>query len=138
MKNKTAFFVPVILIGFSYFMLSYNVESNKIKDRNMNSDKIEIPADVQLLIKDKCIGCHNTDSKNSKSKSKLNFDKFTNGEYSTGKMVSKLGKITKVLNKNDMPPEKFLVKYPNKKLTSDESDLLLNWANEQGKVLSGE
>jgi hypothetical protein len=66
---------------------------------------------------------------------KMNFDKFTNGNYSKGKTISKLGKITKQLNKNKMPPKKFLDKYPDKKLTEDESKLILNWASEQSAIL---
>ena len=69
---------------------------------------------------------------------KMNFDKFTNGEYSTGKTISKLGKITKQLDKGKMPPKKYLDKYPDKKLTEEENQLLLNWASEQSNLLNKE
>ena len=60
--------------------------------------------------------CHNTDSKNTKGKMKFNFDKITNGDYSTGKVASKLRKIVSELNENSMPPKKFLSKHPEKAL----------------------
>ena len=96
------------------------------------------PSDVLAIIDNKCSQCHRSDSKNSKSKSKLNYDKFTNGDYSNGKLVSKFGKLTKQLNGNKMPPKKYLGKNPDKKLTEEESALLLSWAKEQSKLLSGE
>ncbi len=36
----------------------------------------EVPEDVQAVIKGKCFGCHNTESRNDKAKEKLVFDKL--------------------------------------------------------------
>lgn len=138
MKNKATFLVPLVLIVVSYVMLSYTIKTEDVYTKTIHSENIEIPEDVKLVLENKCMGCHSTDSKNAKSKMKLNFDKFTNGKYSTGKLVSKFGKITKQLNKSKMPPEKFLKKYPDKKLSEEESGLLISWATEQKKALSSE
>lgn len=138
MKNRTSFIVPTVLLGLAYIMFSYNIEPNKEYENIINTDQIEIPSDVQSVLDDKCMSCHNSESKGSKSKLKLNFDKFTNGDYSTGKLVSKLGKIKKQLDKNKMPPKKYLTKNPDKKLSVDEFDLIKNWAIDQGEILVGE
>ena len=37
-----------------------------------------------------------------------------------------------------MPPKKFLDKYPDKKLTEEESKLLLNWASKESTILKKE
>ncbi len=99
---------------------------------------IEIPAEVFAVIDKKCYGCHNTESRGEKSKKKLNWDYFTNGEYNNVKIFAKLGKIEKILGENKMPPAKFLEKYPDKTLTDDEHQLLLSWAKKQKETLQNE
>ena len=134
MKNRTAFFAPLIMLGFSYILFSYSVEPKTVEV----VENIEIPADVQSIIDNKCITCHNSESDSQKSKMKLNFDKFTNGKYTNSKLISKLGKIKKQLEKGKMPTEKYLKKNPDKKLTTEESNLLMDWATEQRNILAGE
>lgn len=128
----------MILVGLSYILHSFTFESEAKYRPLISSENIDIPDDVKSIIDNKCITCHSNESSNYKAKMKMNFEKFTNGKYSNGKLVSKLGKIAKKLNANKMPPEKYLVENPDKKLTDDETKLLLNWAAEQRKVLAGE
>ena len=130
--------MSLFVVGLSYVLLSYNTESNSDYKVILNEDPIEIPSDVESILENKCFECHKSDSKGSKSKLKLNFDKFINGDYSNGKLASKLGKITKQLNNNKMPPKKHLKKNPDQKLSSDESKLIINWATEQANILAGE
>ena len=134
MKKRTTFIVPLIMIGFSYFLYSYSPESKG----DEITVTIEIPTDVQSVIDNKCITCHNTESDSQKSKMKLNFDKFINGKYTTSKLISKLGKINKQIEKGKMPTEKYLKKNPDKKLTAEESKLLMDWATDQRNILAGE
>ena len=138
MKNKSTIAVLVLLLGISYVLISYKDLPDDDYSSFSKMDNIDIPSDVLAIIDNKCSGCHRSNSKNQKSKSKLNYDKFTNGDYSKGKLVSKFGKLTKQLSENKMPPKKYLGKNPDKKLTEEESALLLNWAEEQTKLLSGE
>lgn len=138
MKKLTTLIASLIIISFSYVLFSYNIESTEYDQPMLILEDIEIPENVQLIFDNKCIRCHSAESKTSKSKSKLNFDKFTNGDYSTSKLVSKIGKISKQINKNGMPPKKFLAKNPDKKLTEEESKLIIDWATEQQKILVGE
>ncbi len=141
MKNRITNLMPAILLFLSFFMFSYTTDTlhNNYETINFtNSEEIVIPNDVHEVLKEKCYGCHNTESRGEKSKKKFNIDHLTDGNYSKGKFVSKLGDIVEVLEEKNMPPEKFLVKYPNKELTADESLLLINWANNQIKILMGE
>ena len=138
MKNKSTISVLVLLFGISYLMISHKALPGDDYSSLSKMETIDIPSDVLAIIDNKCSQCHRSDSKNSKSKSKLNYDKFTNGDYSNGKLVSKFGKLTKQLNGNKMPPKKYLGKNPDKKLTEEERALLLSWATEQSKLLSGE
>ncbi len=134
MKNITALSLTLVFVTFSLMMLSFNVRSEY--KAILNSDNIEFPEEVQSILDNKCMTCHNTEAKNFKSKSKLNFDKFSNGDYSKGKAGKKLGKITKKINENKMPPEKYLNKNPDKKLSKEESELLKGWAKEQKEILA--
>jgi len=138
MKNKAAILIPMILVGLSYFLHSFTVASEAKYRPLISSESIDIPDDVKSIIDNKCLSCHSDESTSYKSKMKMNFDKFTNGKYSNGKLVSKFGKIAKKLNANKMPPEKYLVENPDKKLTDDETKLLLSWAADQRKILAGE
>jgi len=138
MKRRSRIIIFVFVLGLSSLLLSYNVVSEKKYKSLLGEDLIEIPAEVQSLLENKCFECHTSESKGSKSKLKLNFDKFTNGDYSNGKLVSKFGKITKQLNNNKMPPKKYLGKNPDKKLSSEESELIISWATEQSGILGGE
>ena len=138
MKKRLSLFVAFGLLTLSFVMLSYTTEPKANNEKFTNVDSIVIPDDIMAIVKNKCYGCHNSESKSAKSKGKLNFDKFTNDAYSKSKIISKLGKITKELHKKKMPPEKFLTKYPDKTLTADESALLVGWAEGQRKTLMGE
>lgn len=138
MKKRRPIIVSIFALGLSYLLLSYNIAPESEHPIYSNNDVIEIPTDIQSILDGKCIKCHSSESSGSKSKSKLNFDKFTNGDYSNGKLVSKFGKISKQLKGNKMPPKKYLSKNPDKKLTSEESELILKWAGEQSNTLAGE
>lgn len=128
---------PIFLIVAIIF-LSFTSNSESSYEAVTVVDSIDIPADVQAVLDAKCTMCHNDEAKGGKSKLKLNFDKFTNGDYSMGKTISKLEKITKQLDKGKMPPQKYLDKYPDKKLSTEESSLLINWASEQSSAFSNE
>ena len=138
MKKRSPITASIIVLGLSYLLLSYNEASENEYETILNENKIEIPANIQSILEEKCLECHTSEAKGSKSKLKLNFDKFTNGDYSTGKLVSKFRKITKQLNNNKMPPKKYLGKHPDKKLTAEESKLIIDWATEQSNTLAGE
>lgn len=90
-------------------------------------DEFSIPEDVNAILDKSCFGCHNVDTKNDKGKKKLMIDQL--GDLSKAKLVGKLGEISDVVEANDMPPAKFLEKYPDKALTEDEIKILKGWAD---------
>jgi len=136
MKTKKT--LPLVAIGISLALFSFNTISEESYINIESVDIIDIPENIQAIISNKCMGCHSNEAKGGKSKMKMNFDKLSNGEYSKGKVISKLDKIVKMLGKDKMPPEKFLAKYPDKKLTSEESKLITDWASEQSSMMKGE
>jgi uncharacterized membrane protein len=92
-----------------------------------------MPDNVKAIIEKSCIGCHNTDSKNDDAKEDLDFKKFDT--LSKQQMIHALKEIGEALEENEMPPAKFLEKYPEKKLTDAEKKELLDWANSESKSL---
>ena len=73
------------------------------------------------------------ESSNDKAKEKLLIDKLT--ELSKAKLVAKLDGIAEAVGKNEMPPEKFLAKYPDKALTKEEAKQLMDWAKAASEEL---
>lgn len=136
MKIKNLF--PLLIIAVSIVLYSFTSEKSQDYTTIKTTEGIEIPENVKAILDNKCMGCHSNDAKGGKSKMKMNFDKLTNGEYNTGKIISKLGKINKMLSNDKMPPKKLLAKFPDKKLTAEESALILAWANSQKEALTSE
>ncbi len=98
---------------------------------------IEMPEDIGKIIKKSCIGCHSDKSKNTKGKTKMNFDNLLNGKYSKGKQIAKLNSIVKTLSKGKMPPPKFLKKHPERALLPGELKTLSQWAKNEMSTLMG-
>lgn len=87
-----------------------------------------IPDDVNQIFEKSCFGCHNVEASSDKAKKKLLIDELSG--LSKTKLVGKLGDIGEAVAENEMPPAKFLEKYPDKALTADEAKRLKDWAEE--------
>ncbi len=125
MKNL---FLVFTISAISLTILSFTIKNNsKALSSNTDVTVYEVPADVQEIIDNSCYGCHNTDSKSTKSKMKLNFDDMSN--LKQGKLVGKLHRIYNAVNDVDMPPKNFIDKYPDKKLSASDTETLKSWAN---------
>ncbi|RUA25853.1 MAG: hypothetical protein DSY76_06300 [Bacteroidetes bacterium] len=138
MKRTVTILIPALLFVFS---MAFMFDAEKTVEPigiSSNTSKLEIPENIKSILDNSCMGCHNSESKNTKGKMKLNFDKFNNGKYSTGKQIAKLNGIVKTLTKGKMPPKKFVAKYPDHALSADDSKALINWAKSQATALAGE
>lgn len=132
MKKTQIILLPAITIVFA-LMMSFTFSENNIKSTPNAGDKFEIPTDIQEIFDKSCFGCHNTDTQNEKGKKKLMIDKLAN--LSKAKLVGKLDGIAETVKENEMPPEKFLKKYPDNKLTEEEAQKLIDWANNSADEL---
>ncbi len=93
-----------------------------------------IDAKVKPIIDAKCLGCHSADSKNEKAKEKLIWANLSTMDKKAA--ASALDEVVEVIEKNEMPPAKFLERYPDKKLTEKEAKSLRKWADKSaGKLL---
>jgi len=126
MKKMTVF----AGIFLTFFLVSF---LGKATDKTSAEEPAMMPKKVQSIIENKCIGCHNTDSRNDKAKEKLDF-KTLDG-LAKIKKIGTYNHIVEALEKDKMPPEKFLAKNPDKKLTQREAKIIMDWANKEAAAL---
>lgn len=132
--KKIAFTVLglVIVATVTAFVLD---EGNVPSEKKVSMESLEVVKPTAAdVIDNKCYGCHNSESKNEKGRKKLSFDTFD--ELSTAKKIAKYEGIHEVVSEGEMPPEKFLNKYPDKALTDEEKEILLGWAKSEGDKLA--
>ncbi len=131
MKNARIITLSVFTLAIA-FLMSFTIPE-KETIATPEGDKFEIPSNIQDIFDKSCFGCHNTDTQNDKGKKKLMIDKLAN--LSKAKLVGKLDGIVEAVKENEMPPEKFLEKFPENKLTKEEAKKLMDWANNSAEEL---
>jgi mono/diheme cytochrome c family protein len=120
-SHITAF---VIIAGlFIVFVAFKSANSNFQEESNA---KIEIPKDIGQIMDKSCFGCHNADAKSEDARDALMIDELP--YLKTHKIVAKLDEIAATVKDGDMPPSKFLKKYPEKALSDEEAAKLSDWA----------
>jgi len=125
---KTKITLSLLLIGL--FSLTALANDGK---KPAKYHQARMTDEVKAIIENKCFGCHNTDSKNDKAKEDLDFKTFD--DLSTMKKISAYKKIGEVVEEKEMPPKKFLDRYPDKDLTEAESKALMDWAKKEAESL---
>jgi hypothetical protein len=117
--------IGIILLFVSSFLFA--------NEKPTKNDVPKLPENVKVIIDKSCFGCHNTGSRNEDAKEELDFKKFDG--LSVMKQISAYKHIGEVLEKNEMPPKKFLDKRPEKKLTDKEKEVLIAWAKKEAEAL---
>lgn len=126
MCNKR--FYPIVLVVFLFVSFATSASNNPAEAK-----VLKMPDDVKAIIDKSCFGCHNTDSKNDKAKEKLDLTTFDS--LTKNKMIASFRDIAEVVEEDEMPPAKFLEKFPDKKLTDAEKKILMDWAKTEAKAL---
>jgi mono/diheme cytochrome c family protein len=121
---------------FVVFVFSQLTTQKKHNELDLSySDDIEIPENVKAVIDKSCFGCHSENGRSDDAKDALRWDMLN--EYDKEKLVSVMDEIIEVIEKEEMPPEKFLKNKPEAKPTEDEYAILLEWAElEADKLLN--
>ena len=101
---------------------------------NENSDVSKLfPANVSVVLDNSCFQCHTAGSKNADAKKELNFTKWEN--LSVIKKVGKLKEIREAVSEEEMPPKKYIAKFPHKKLSEDDVKILVDWVKTESESL---
>ena len=93
----------------------------------------EIPEEVTSILQSSCYGCHTSEARNVEARTALNFEKWD--DLRATKKIGLLGKINELVGENKMPPAKFLEYNPEKKLTDEQKQVILDWTTEESSVL---
>ena len=120
--------------AFVVFVFSQlTIVKSNIEPHSAYSDDYEFPENVKAVIDKSCYGCHSENGRSDDAKDALRWDIFN--EYDKEKLVSLMDEIIEVIEKEEMPPEKFLEKKPEAKPTEDEYAILLEWAELEAEKL---
>ena len=133
MKYIASLIITVLSIGLLSFNYTDHVPAEK-QDQQETNNQIDIPDSVKSVLDRSCLPCHGPDG-SGKAKMKWNYDKMP--EYSKTKLISKLIKITEEVDDGKMPPPKKLKKHPELKLSAEDKDLLISWAENAAEQLTG-
>lgn len=95
----------------------------------------QMPEEVSTLLESRCYGCHTTGAKSDDALKAVNFSEWAN--YKVSKQVAVLGDISNVVEKDKMPPEKYLKNNPEKELTDVQKKLIIDWTKEASDKLLG-
>lgn len=125
--NYKSFFSFVLIV---FLLASVSATAG---DKPQPIKPVNMPDDIKSIIDKSCFGCHNTDSKNDKAKEKL--DLKTLDSLDKSKMIHALKEISETVEEGEMPPAKFLEKFPDKALTDAEKKTLMSWAKNEAKSL---
>jgi hypothetical protein len=120
--------IALIVIAGGMFIL---LQSNR-PDPELIS---QIPEEVSTVLENRCYGCHTTGAKSEDALKAVNFEEWEN--YRQSKKVAVLGDIANVVEKGKMPPEKYLEKNPDKKLSDAQKKLISDWTKEASDKLLG-
>lgn len=126
----------IVLAGATLAIMAFMVPSRINQNAPQNNDASLFPEDIQKILEGSCLDCHSNVSSNEKAKSKLNFDAW--GDLSNAKKVGKMQDITDIVTKGDMPPAKYLDKFPDKVMTKEQKEIIIKWATEESNKLMGQ
>lgn len=126
--------ISILTLIFA-FALGFNVPADNVKTSQPEVEEIAFPEDVLSVMERSCFGCHTDEATNKKAKFKLNFSNWT--DMKASKKIGKLSAICEEIAEGEMPPEKFLENYPDRKLTKEEIELVCEWADTEVNNLLG-
>ena len=92
-----------------------------------------IPEEIGAILKSSCYDCHTSGAKSEDAKKAVQFDLWD--DYRVTKKVGMLGKIGEMVEEGKMPPKKYLENKPDRKLTEDQKNLLVDWTKKESERL---
>ena len=116
---KKALYIFAFLLTVLVFINCSTASANKVPAA------IEIPDGVQRIIDKSCYVCHNTTSKDKKAKKKFDFDKLN--YLKKQRALVQWDKVAEMVIEGEMPPKKFNKKHPDKQLSRNEKQILIDW-----------
>jgi hypothetical protein len=137
---KRAFLLSIVAIGLlvAYVALSVPEATSGPGAEKITQtvDQPLFPEAVHEILVNSCFDCHTSASQNEKAKNKLDFDKW--GSMAATDKLAALDEICTEVTEGNMPTEKYLSYYPDKKLNEDQVNTLCTWTEKEGNKLLDE
>ena len=133
MKRITLFFALIVTVVFtSAFIVKPSVEELKPLAQDT---KIELPDNIKEIVEAKCINCHKPDARNEKAREKLQWVKVP--DFNLEQQKDFIAEMFEILEEGKMPPARMVERFPEMKLSEDQTKALLAWVEKEDKRLKG-
>ena len=149
--KKVLLATGIVFIAIQFFQPAKN-SNNQVSATDI-SKTLPVPDNVQAILKNACYDCHSNNtnypwyafiqptawvlsSHIAEAKGKLNFNEF--GNYSSRRQISKLDGIANSIKDNIMPLSSYKLMHKNARLTQNEKELLIKWAQQSQDMLSAQ
>ena len=126
----------MLTVGTFSMSFILNTEKQEAYVLPAQDDAITFPEDVKTIIDAKCTGCHKPDARNEKAREKLQWVKVP--KMNKEEQEHLIAELFEVLEDNKMPPKKMQERFPDRKLTEEETKTLLAWVETEEKRLKGQ
>ncbi|MBN1985138.1 MAG: heme-binding domain-containing protein [Prolixibacteraceae bacterium] len=121
------------LFAATLFAFLFSASVLVASDKTPVKGELTMPENIKAIVDKSCFGCHNTDSQNEDAKEELDFKTFDT--LSKVKKVGALRHIAEVVEEGEMPPKRFLERFPDRKLTEEEAKVLTEWVKKEAEAL---
>lgn len=128
MKTKAWLFVALLLSG-ALTLQGFGL----LKEKQASVSGTFYPVAVKKIIDQKCYGCHSEKGQSQDAKDALMWDDLAKLEKA--KLIANLDVIIEVLEDGVMPPEDAVKKYPQLKMSDEETKVLKAWASAKADSL---
>ncbi len=131
--RKFIFLFAVAVLSAIVFMQLTSKKALSSSETSSMAGAFVFPDHIKVIIDKSCYGCHSVDGKSDEAKDALRWDLM--GEYDKEKLVSVFDEIIEVIEEREMPPKKFLEKYPDAQPSDEAYATLMLWAEEEAEKL---
>lgn len=128
--------IIISVFGLLSFRTGYVPSSGTAMKSNVDHEtKFVVPDHVKAILDKSCLPCHGA-AGSGKAKMKWNYIKTA--DMKPSRMVGKLSKIVSKVEKDKMPPPKYVANHTDVKISGEEKGVLIDWANKLIKDLMHE
>ena len=121
--------IPMLVLTGSLYILFLSFQPSQ-------PPVADIPENVEKILASTCYNCHTTGAKAEDAVKALDFKVWD--EYRLSKQIALLGDISKVLEEGKMPPKKYIEYNPEKKLSEEQIQEVVDWTKaESEKLMEG-
>lgn len=132
MKTLSLLMIAVLVTVITFMQLTTKKTSG-LKNTEETTDEFVLPENIKAIVDKSCFGCHSADGKSDEAKEALRWDQM--GEYDKEKLIAVYDEIIEVIEEMEMPPKKFLERFPDARPSDEEYAALLDWAEVEAEKL---